>query len=727
MSSWQQLGRTTALFALAFSAAAADLALPEIFSDNLVMQRDRKVPVFGTADPGEKITVSVAGRNFSGVADDAGNFSVEIGPFTAGGPYEMTVAGNKSITIRNLLFGEVWLCGGQSNMEWQVQRSTTAKEAMASADYPEIRLFQVIKATAATPQKSFEAKWSVCSPETVGSFSAVGYFFGRELYTSLKIPIGLISSNWGGTRIEPWTPPAGFRAVPGLESYADEAESRVPGSASYRKITAEVSKNYRDFVAEFEAAAAAGKELPVAPEYPRSLLPVNRGSTTALYNAMIAPLVPYAIRGAIWYQGEANLADGMLYADKMAALVGGWRKVFNNPEMSFYFVQLAPFIYQNAPDSRLPELWVAQQAFADSDHRAGMVVINDVATIKDIHPPHKEPVGKRLAALALKRDYGKTELKADAPQAVSADFNGDTVTVRFVNVESFQTRDGKAPDWFEVAGPDGVFEKADAEIAGTAIKLKSAKVAAPCQVRFAWKQFAEPNLRNEAGLQLGAFRFAAAPAATEFSDRLPDAAKYKLIYRANLLAGDKDTAVRARYESDFSGVNCKKIKRIAYLLETETADGKKEFITVSLDPFTQSLSQIGIPSQSIGRTFQQKATNLEVKSNVAGVKNGKIDEGNLEFWFGNYSGANGANVPGASATAYDFGDEPNRDLRPGYGSMQIHNTADQATLFAYNAWSRGKTADIGIGNAPSGNPDWTFSSSGGKLAKATLLVFAEIE
>ena len=227
------------LLLAAVTGRAAELNLPSIFSDNMVLQRDRAVPVWGKGAPGEAITVSIAGKQFSGKADEQGNFRIAIGPFAVGGPYELTVAGSDSPRVfKNVMFGEVWLCGGQSNMEWTVANSKTGKEAIAGAgEYPMIRLFKAPRQPAVRPQTELQAAWQICSPETVGPFSGVGYFFGRELYRELKVPVGLILSCWSGTRIEPWTPLCGLKQLPELAALAEEVESRTGGTAAYAALT----------------------------------------------------------------------------------------------------------------------------------------------------------------------------------------------------------------------------------------------------------------------------------------------------------------------------------------------------------------------------------------------------------------------------------------------------------------------------------------------------------
>jgi sialate O-acetylesterase len=718
------------LLTAGFSLAAAEPVLPAIFSDHMVLQRDRKVPVWGQVDPHEKVTVGIGGQTVTVTADASGRFRADVGPFPAGGPHELTVAASQTVTVKDVLFGEVWLCSGQSNMELPMSRVKDGAKEIAEAAYPQIRLFLAPKEFAVVPQTAFKASWQTCTPAGVTPFSGVGYFFGRELYRALNVPVGLIASSWGGTKIEPWTTPDGFRTVPELTVLADEAEARIPGNPRHTADSAKTVKLYEDYLARLQAAVAAGAELPPPPAVPKNLIKPNgkNAGPSILYNAMIHPLVPYAIRGAIWYQGEANLNDGASYAPKMAALVNGWKKCFENDELPFFFVQLAPYTYVGDP-LRLPAIWEAQQRFAETYPRAGMAVINDVGDLKDIHPTDKRTVGIRLAGLALRREYGKTELKSEFPALERADFDGGTVTLTFKNVEAWQTRDGKAPSGFELAGANGKFEPADAVLDGARIKVQAKNIAAPTQLRFAWHQLAEPNLANEAGLPPGAFRAVKAvlPAPAEVTALAPEAANYQLVYQLDLRSGKAGSNVKMDYAVDYSSTLPGRLKRIGYLVKLVDQAGKTSFVWTSMRPFTPQFRWIGVPTAELDQVFQQPVFDLEVKSNVEGVKNGRFERGNIEYWFSNYSGPNSAGVPGASDSAVDFGDRPDPARKPGYGSMQVHNTGEKQTVFAYNRWIAGPAAEIGIGNAPSGQPDWTFSGGRPELAAATMWILAEIE
>jgi sialate O-acetylesterase len=448
-------------------AAEAAVKLPSIIGDNMVLQRDREVPVWGWDDPGTNVTVSLGEAQVSARADEQGRWLVHLPSMKAGGPHTLTIQGTDKKTIENLLVGEVWLCSGQSNMEWTVNRSNNPEQERAAADHPRIRHIKIPHVPADSPQQDVASPgWQVCSPETVGDFTAVGYFFGRHLQQELDVPIGLIGSNWGGTRIEPWTPPAGFRHVPALKSIADNLD-------------------------RFPEKRADGS--------------LNHQSPLALYNGMIAPLVPYGIRGAIWYQGESNNGEGMLYFEKMKALIHGWRTLWNDPELPFYYVQLAPFRYRGEP-ARLPEIWEAQTAALQIPH-TGMAVTVDISDVGDIHPRNKQDVGRRLALWALAKTYGKSDLVYSGPLYKSMKVEGSRIRLSFDHVGGgLVSRDGGPLTHFTVAGADGQFVEAQAEIDGDSVVVHAPSVQAPQAVRFAWHQEAEPNLSNEAGLPASPFR-----------------------------------------------------------------------------------------------------------------------------------------------------------------------------------------------------------------------------
>jgi sialate O-acetylesterase len=496
--------------------ALSDVKLPHVIGDQMVLQRDQPVPIWGWADPGEPVAVTLGDHQRETVADAAGQWLVRLPALEAGGPHQLVVVGHNTIRVRDVLVGEVWLCSGQSNMEMGVGVALDAEREIAAADHPRMRLFELPRRPAGEPARDIDAKWRVCRPDTIasggwGGFSAVGYYFGRELHTALNVPIGLIDSSWGGTRIGPWTPPCGFAAVPDLAGVGDTIRQK---DAEYRAKTLPARMTeIEEWIAATRAALAAGERLPPTPWWPRHPLE-SHAEPTGLYNGMIHPLVPFAIRGAIWYQGEANVhtADGMLYHDKMRALIAGWRDVWNQGEFPFYFVQLAPFKYtlhrKDLSPYAMPGIWEAQLASLAIPN-TGMAVLTDLGDWRDIHPKNKQEVGRRLALWALAKTYGREGLVCSGPLYQSMSVEGSAIRVRFDYVGGgLESRDGQPLNWFEIAGADRQFVKAAAEIDGDTVVVSSPTVPEPVAVRFSWHMLPEPipNLVNREGLPASPFR-----------------------------------------------------------------------------------------------------------------------------------------------------------------------------------------------------------------------------
>jgi sialate O-acetylesterase len=466
-------------------ALQAQLKIAAIFGDNMVLQRQMPVPVWGWAAPNATVTVTFSGQARSARADATGRWLVKLPSLKASAePQTLVIQSGETIRFTNVLVGEVWLASGQSNMEKPIGLQPGQKpcfnyeQELAAAQYPQIRVFKVEKTMATNPLPDLEKylSWRECSSNALNtmSFSAAAYYFGRDIFTNLDVPVGLIESSWGGTRIEPWTPPAGFESVPALAALASEP-------------------------------AATGK--------------VELTSPRVLFNAMIAPLAGYALRGAIWYQGESNLMGGTNnydyrdYDDKMLALVNGWRTLWQEGSFPFYFVQIAPFKYYGgavrrvpAPES-LPEFWTIQARAAHRIKHSGMVVTTDlVNNLNDIHPRDKMDVGYRLALLALDKTYDR-EVESESPSLRKAEFNGAKVVLKFKHADGgLKSRDGQPLTWFTVAGADGNFVPADAKIVGERVEVSSAMVTKPVAVRFAWDETAQPNLCNQAGLPAEPFR-----------------------------------------------------------------------------------------------------------------------------------------------------------------------------------------------------------------------------
>ncbi|MEI8383072.1 MAG: sialate O-acetylesterase [Planctomycetota bacterium] len=454
-------------------AARADVKLPKVIADHMVLQQKLPIPLWGTAEPGEVVTVSIGDNTATATADAKGKWSVKLKEMTAGGPHELVVKGKNEIKLTDVLIGEVWVASGQSNMEWSVSNSNNPKEEIAAAKYPNIRLFHVRKVPAVTPQDEvvLDREWSQCSPETIGNFSAVAYFFGRELHKDLNVPVGLINTSWGGTAIEPWTPIAGFESVESLKPLA--------------------------------AQVAAQQAKPEG-------VKAGAGGPSHLYNGMVHAIVPFGIRGAIWYQGESNRGQGVGYEQRMHALINGWRTVWNQGDFPFLYVQLAPYKYVKPPATDaanlLPQVWEAQTKTLAMKN-TGMAVTTDITNLNDIHPRNKQDVGKRLALWALAKTYGKTGLVYSGPLYKSMKVEGNKIRIEFDHVGGgLKARDDKPLSWFMIAGKEGDFVEATAVIDGNSVVVSSDKIAEPAAIRFGWNELAEPNLMNAEGLPAGPFR-----------------------------------------------------------------------------------------------------------------------------------------------------------------------------------------------------------------------------
>ena len=719
---------TKVLVALAASgcfAASANVKMPSLFSDNMILQRDCKVNVWGWADEGENVTVTFKGQTQSAVAKN-GQWMVSLNPMGADKKgAELTVAGKNKLSFKNVVVGDIWICSGQSNMEWPTHRANNGAAEVKNANYPDIRIFQGnIYRGDVVPQNNIPGRsWKVCSPGTIGNFSAVGYFFARDILKTLNVPVGLIGVYWGGTRIEPWTAPQGFAARSSLRSINNQVAGNIAGTPA-------IKKNYEQMVAQMEAWKAAakkniesGKTLPPLPRNFINLIYIDQRSPVVLFNTMIHPLKNLAFKGALWYQGCSNAGEGMLYADKMHALVSSWRKFFNMPQMPFYFVQLAPFNYRNP--YVLPNLWVAQQAFADEDKYSAMALTNDIGNFRDIHPTNKQDVGKRLALLALKYTYGKKELVADSPFYASHKIDGNKFIVTFRNAVKLSSKDGKPVRHFEIAGKNGVYYPAAVKLEGNKAILTSDKVAKPYMARFAWNHNVNVNLVNENKLPAGAFQATTAVPVREDLDRLiPEAKNMKVAYAFSCKRPAQGG--KPLYTADNSKqLAGKKITKIGYFMRLAKANDEK-YVFVTVDPFTQDVNKLGLPVAANKIFFQQKIKNMTVKSNVTGVANGTFPEGNVEIWPSNYGTYNTIKIANADDRNYDFGDGDANANQNGYGSFQLHNFAQKQVVFALNGFHN-PIPDAGIGNNAKGNKDYTFAKNAGAYQNADMVVLVSVE
>jgi len=498
----------------------ADVEVPKIFGDNMVLQRNMPVPIWGRAFKGEKVEVAFAGQKKEAVANDAGKWMIKLEPLETNKiPGNMTVKGINEITFRNVLVGEVWVCSGQSNMELNVSSSLNPIEETKNANYPEIRLIKLPVVTGYIPEDNVKADWAVCSPEVAGKFSAVAYYFGRNLFKELDVPIGLISSSWGGTRIEPWIPPVGYRTIPELKTVSMRVDSWDSATEIGRETYFEFIKKMKAWIPEAEKALGEKKAALPLPSLP--LAGTSHQEPTKIYNGMIAPLIPYAIRGVIWYQGESNGEEGISYFHKKKALINGWRQLWGQGDFPFYFVQLANYRQPDTNNPRGGDNWAGireAQTKCLEIPNTGMAVTIDIGDATSIHPNNKQDVGKRLALWALVKDY-KKENVFSGPIYESHTVEGDKIRILFNYTGGgliVGKKEGLEPvkevkyeklAWFAVAGIDKKWYWADAVIAGNTIVVSSDKVKKPVAVRYAYAGNPEGcNLYNKEGLPASPFR-----------------------------------------------------------------------------------------------------------------------------------------------------------------------------------------------------------------------------
>jgi sialate O-acetylesterase len=492
-------------------SALAEVRLPKIISDHMVLQAEKQATIWGWADPQEKIEVTLGTKTATTAASSEGKWSVKLDVPAAGASLEMSVAGKNTVTVKDILIGEVWICSGQSNMEWMVSQSDNKDAESAAANYPLIRHFKVTRQTSDTPLEDLKGEWVVCSPATVPNFSAVGYFFGRELHKQLgDRPVGLIGTNWGGTPAESWASRKALEAEPLLKPLLERWDKQV---ADYNPENAQKAylKAKEDWEKKAAEAKAANQPVPRAPSAPTSPAQ-SAGRPANLYNAMIAPLLPLSVKGAIWYQGESNVSRAQQYRTLFPAMIRNWRADFNAPELPFYFVQIAPFRY-NSPQA-CAELWEAQLHTLKTVPKTGMVVTTDIGNFTNIHPGNKQDVGLRLAKWALSKDYGKKGISYSGPLYQSAKVEGGKMRLSFENAAGLKARDGKALTHFSIAGEDQKFVPAEATVDGEFILVHAADVTKPVAVRFAWDESAEPNFVNASGLPASPFRTDSFPAVT---------------------------------------------------------------------------------------------------------------------------------------------------------------------------------------------------------------------
>lgn len=447
------------LFLLILSiGVSAQLRLPSIFTDHMVLQREATVPVWGWGSPGWEVSIETSWdtATIKTTVSNKAQWKAELKTPKAGGPYTITIkSGDEIKTITDVLSGEVWLCSGQSNMEWPMTL-TDGKTLIPTINDPNIRLMHIPKSGASTRQEHGEGQWTACDKNTIPSFSSVAYFFGKKLNTELNVPIGLINASWSGSNAESWTPNELVVNNPTLAEAAKKQEHNM-------------------------------------------WWPNEPGS---VFNSMIMPVIPFKIAGVIWYQGESNIVSASSYKPLMETLITGWRKEFKT-EFPFYYVQIAPFEYEADRSSMLLR---EQQVKMLQIPKTGMVVISDhVDNVKDIHPVNKKPVGDRLANIALSEVYGKKGITYLPPLYKSMKVEKDKIRVSFDNVMAL-TSTGGEPKEFMIAGADKKFYPAKAKIEGNTVVVSAKEVKQPVAVRFAWGNAIIGNLFSKEGLPVSVFR-----------------------------------------------------------------------------------------------------------------------------------------------------------------------------------------------------------------------------
>ncbi len=474
------------------------------FADGAVLQREKPVPVWGTADPGERISVAFAGQEVGATADAKGRWKVSLAALKASSESrDLVVKGNETVTVRDVLVGEVWLASGQSNMELDLNHSKDGWEIAKTANQPLLRQFSVAHQSSFSPMDTMEGKWIPAMPDTAGKFGAVAYYFGSDLRRELDVPVGIIFSSWGGTGVMAWTDPESCKAN---RDFAGRFEKQQAGThATPGEITA-----YREAVGAWRKAQIDARVAKRQFDEPQPKPPVGmpgHAAIAGLYHGMIHPLVPFAMRGIIWYQGESNTSTSTKYGAEFAALITGWRKQFAQGDLPFYWVQLPNFDFGN----RNHDNWAWAQIREGQDQalslpNTGQAVTIDVGENKGLHPANKAPVGERLARLVLARTYSMKGIIDSGPVMKSATREGASYRIAYQPSPSALKAAEGGLTGFELAGADKVFHPAEAKIVGAEVVVSSAEVPSPEAVRYAYRNAPAVGLFNEEGLPAAPFR-----------------------------------------------------------------------------------------------------------------------------------------------------------------------------------------------------------------------------
>ncbi|EMI21833.1 sialic acid-specific 9-O-acetylesterase [Rhodopirellula maiorica SM1] len=496
MTRKKQFGLALAFSLLPVSLGYADVSLPAIFSDHMVLQQETEVPVWGWAEPGEEVKVAINGQTKTTQTGDDGSWSIKLDSLKPGEPTTIKVSGKNEITIEDVLIGEVWLGSGQSNMAMTVNRANDFAGEQKKAALPTIRMFKENSGSSATPEKVGNGEWQVCSSETVGGFSATLFFFGREIHADLDVPVGLINSSVGGTPIEAWIDADVQRADKNLQPLFAE---RKPVDLETQKANYE--RALKRYQAQVKKAKAEGKPLPRKPRDPASVQ-ARKGNVGGLFNGKIAPLIPYAIRGAIWYQGEANSTPSKapFYQYQLPLLIQDWRERWGY-DFPFGWAQLPNYSGNGRDWPTVREAMLKTLSVPNT----GMGINIDIGDTKDIHPKNKQEVGRRLSLWALGSVYEQEVAAVSGPLPDGHEIQGDKVVVRFKHAEGLESSGGPIVG-FEITADGETWVPAEAEIDGESIVVSSDEVAKPTAVRYAWTNDPKTNLFNGAGLPATPFR-----------------------------------------------------------------------------------------------------------------------------------------------------------------------------------------------------------------------------
>ncbi len=497
--------KITLFILLMVSVTHADIKLPSILGSHMVIQQNTVIKIWGWAEAGEKINVrgSWQKSGASTMADEKGEWITVINSPSAGGPYEILIEGKNKIVLQDILAGEVWVASGQSNMAMALRRCENAEAEITAADYPDIRLFHVERIHNEKPQDDCTGSWVKCTPQSVGDFSAVAYYFGRKLHKELDLPVGLISSSKGGSPAEAWMSIEGLKNA-SLLSELEEMWHKW--QQEFPEAEETYQKKYKIWLTEKKQAEKKDKPEPKEPRKPIAYNMITKPHRRpgALYNAMIVPLLHFKVKGVIWYQGENNVDRPVQYRKLFPALIESWRADRQQKDMSFYYAQIAPFRYTG--EEKAASLLREAQTMAMTVPNTGMAVTADIGNIDDIHPKNKKDVGERLALWALAKTYDNDKIVCSGPLYRSMQIENSSIRISFDYAKTGLARKGDSLTHFRIAGKDQKFYPANAIIEGSAILVSSQKVANPVAVRYGWHIATMPNLYNREGLPAVPFR-----------------------------------------------------------------------------------------------------------------------------------------------------------------------------------------------------------------------------